>query len=86
MINQYDELESRCKVLGHPVSFHYCRTQTEGQACRHLLNCWFERFPIQEFAQAHLREEEIAALLSPPPSKLNTIIQLIEKARKTPPA
>ena len=32
------------------------------------------------------REEEIAALLSPPPSKLNTIIQLIEKARKTPPA
>ncbi len=86
MIDQYDELESRCRLLGHPVSFQYCRSQAEGHACRHLLNCWFERIPIEAYAQQYLTQEEIASLLSPPPSKLHTIIQLIEKAKKTPPA
>lgn len=69
-------------MLGHHVSFAYCRVQTDGRPCRRILDCWFEKFDIRSFVSEHFTAEQIEALLAPPPPKMATLLELIERARK----
>ena len=82
MIDQYDTLERRCPMLGHPIKFHYCRTTAKDTPCRKLMDCWFEQIPIQDFVNEHLTESQIAAMQQAPKPKMLSLIELIEKAKK----
>ncbi len=82
MISQYDHLEGPCFQLGHIVTFAYCRSTAGKQPCRRLFDCWFQRFPVQEFMQEHLDAEEPAELLRPAPPKLFSLLEMIERARR----
>ena len=77
-----DEREGYCRVLGHPVPFRYCRQLPEGQPCRLILDCWHERFDVQAFVRQHYTPEQVEAILAPPKTKLASIVELIEQARK----
>jgi hypothetical protein len=86
MINEHDQdLLPRCCRLGHEITFGYCRQETAGMPCRLILNCWWERFDVRSFLRAHLSEQAMAqveqAHSSPPPSKLMSLIDLVEKAK-----
>jgi hypothetical protein len=81
MIDQYDHLEIRCPMLGHPLNFHYCRTTTRAVPCRKLFDCWYERLPVQEFAAEFFDQQTIAAMVQPPPPKILSLLELIERAR-----
>ncbi|MCK5241546.1 hypothetical protein KAR34_03745 [bacterium] len=83
MIDKYDKQETRCRILGHEISFHYCRTQGEERLCRHILNCWFERLPVEAFLKEHYNPEALHTLWSPPAPKMHTLLELIEKAKQT---
>ncbi len=83
MIDQHDKLEKRCPMLGHPIHFHYCRTTTKDTPCRKIMDCWFEQIPIQEFVKEHFTEEMITAMEQPPKPKMLSLIELIEKAKKS---
>jgi len=79
---QHDWRRRRCPLLGHEITFAYCRSTDSGVPCRRILDCWWEQFDVEEFLRLHHGEEELRRILSPSPDKLTSIIDLIEKAKK----
>lgn len=84
MDTQHDERALRCRRLGHPVPFRYCRTESGERPCRLLLDCWWQTFDVLAWARENLPEEVVEQLENrpPPPNKMASIADLIEEARK----
>lgn len=82
MISQYDKLEIRCPMLGHSLHFSYCRSTVGENPCRRIFDCWFQRFPVQDFMQKHFSKEILDKLSAPPKAKMLSLIELIEQAKK----
>ena len=82
MDKQYDSAEIYCRKLGHHLAFKYCRTEREGYPCAKILDCWFEKLPIEKFVQQNYTESEIAAISAPAAPKVATLFDLIEQAKK----
>lgn len=83
MIEQYDDLSIRCPQLGGEVPFRYCRTTNENLPCRRIIVCWEFRIEISPFLRDHYNVEQIQQTLSPPSkSRMETILELIEKAKR----
>ncbi len=79
--DQFDEISGYCRMLGHYVPFHYCRTVQQDNPCAKILDCYFERFPIQDFLSSNYSESELSAINSTPPPKLHSILELVKKAQ-----
>jgi hypothetical protein len=87
MLNEHDQdVLLRCRRLGHEVAFGYCRQETSGKPCRLILDCWWEHFDVRAFLRAHLPEEAMVqverAAASPPPSKVLSLVELIQQAKE----
>ena len=87
MLTDHDQdVLPRCRRLGHEVSFGYCRQETGGRPCRLVLDCWWEHFDVRAFLQAHLPAAGMAqveqASVAPPPSKMASLLDLIQQARE----
>jgi len=67
------------------LTFGYCRQETRGKPCRLILDCWWERFDVRSFLQAHLPEEGMAQVeragAAPPPSKVLSLVEMIRQAK-----
>lgn len=83
MIEEYDNLLIRCPMLGGEVPFQYCRTLNDELPCRLIIICWEFRIEIGKFLSEHYSLEQIQKALAPPTkTRLETIVELIEKAKK----
>jgi len=82
MITEYDDLKIYCRMLGHPLRFSYCRSTDGSKPCSKILDCWFKRIPVQEFAEKNFSEEDLRLISGPPKNRLHSILELIEKAEK----
>jgi hypothetical protein len=83
MIEEHDALIIRCPQLGGEVPFRYCRTVNEDLPCRRIMVCWEFRIEISKFLSEHYSIDQIqSALASPNKTRLDTILELIEKAKK----
>jgi hypothetical protein len=83
MIEEYDNLIIHCPQLGGEVPFHYCRTINEDLPCRRILVCWEFRIEISKFLNENYSFDQIERALSPPTkTRIETILELIEKAKK----
>ncbi|OGV66869.1 MAG: hypothetical protein A3K18_30495 [Lentisphaerae bacterium RIFOXYA12_64_32] len=72
--------------MGHDVPLLYCRTQEQKTVCPKILDCWWEQFDIQAFLASVLTPSELNRLACPPPpAKLVSILDLIERARRCSP-
>ena len=74
--------EGYCRMLGHHLQFKYCRTVKDGLPCHKVLDCWFEQFPVEEFIKKNYTEEELKTILAPPPAKMDSLLDMIKKAKK----
>ena len=84
MIEEYDALIIHCLQLGGEVPFKYCRTMNEDLPCRRMMVCWEFRMRISKFLAEHYSIDQIQRALAPPTkTRLDTILELIEKAKKT---
>jgi hypothetical protein len=67
------------------LTFGYCRQETSGKPCRLILDCWWERFDVRSFLQAHLPEEGMAQVeragAAPAPSKVLSLVEMIQQAK-----
>jgi hypothetical protein len=75
----YDHLEVYCRKLGHTLPFKYCRIESNGLPCSKIMDCWFQRFPIQEYIQNNYSREEITRICSPSKSKMDYIHDLMNR-------
>ena len=83
MIEEFDSLVIYCSPLGE-VPFRYCRTVNEGLPCRRVVVCWEYRIEIMKFLNEHYSIDQIQRALAPPAkTRVETIVELIEKAKKT---
>ncbi len=82
MKDQHDSIEDYCRMLGHHLSFGYCRTMANGTPCFKILDCWFENFDVKSFIEEHYEPEEIKAFLTPPKPKMASLVELIQKAKE----
>ncbi len=76
-----DKRETYCRKLGHAVPFKYCRGTTGDLPCRLLPDCWYTQFDVAVWLAEHYAPEQITKILAPPPPKIASIVDLIEKAR-----
>jgi hypothetical protein len=83
MIEENDLLIIRCPQLGGEVPFSYCRTLNEDLPCRRIMVCWEFRIEISKFLSENYSIDQIQRALAPPTkTRLETILELIEKAKK----
>ena len=83
MIEEHDTLIIRCPQLGGEVPFKYCRTVNEDLPCRRIIICWEFKIEIPKFLGEHYMIDQIQRALAPPPkTRIETILELIEKAKK----
>jgi hypothetical protein len=82
-IEKYDSLEIRCRLLGHQVLFHYCRGSNRDLPCRKIMDCWWQRIEIETYLREHFTPEELnRSVFAKPKSKIDSLIELIEKAKR----
>ena len=86
MLNEHDQdVLPRCPRLGHELTFGYCRQEAGRKPCRLILDCWWERFDVRSFLQAHLTEEDMVQVeragAAPPPSKVLSLVEMIQQAK-----
>ncbi len=81
-MEQYDQLDGYCRMLGHYIPFRYCRTHQNGLPCKKILDCYFERIPIQDFIETHYTDEEKKTIFQESSPKMHSIIELIEQAKR----
>lgn len=83
MMEENDSLIIRCPQLGGEVPFKYCRTLNENLPCRKIIICWEFRLEIGKFLSDHYSFDQIQKALAPPSqTRIETILNLIEKAKK----
>lgn len=83
MIEEYDNKQIYCRMLGHPISFSYCRKCNIGTPCRSIYNCWFEYIDITTFMDEHFSTDLLEQIKAPPKDKTVSIHELIKKAKKS---
>jgi hypothetical protein len=83
LIEQYDDNPIRCPRIGGEVNFLFCRTENNMLPCRWIAGCWQGRMEIQTFLEDHYTEEEREQIFTPPKPKIESLLNLVEKAKKT---
>jgi hypothetical protein len=58
--------------------------EADRQPCLKVLDCWWERFDVVAYMQARLSPGAFEALATrrPPPNKVASLVDLIQKARE----
>jgi len=82
MIEEYDKKEGYCKILGHFLTFGYCRTTNKGLPCSKVLDCWFQHFPVEKFITENYSTEEHKKIFEPPKSKVLSLTEILERAQQ----
>jgi hypothetical protein len=86
MIEIHDDRVIHCPQLGGEVPFRYCRTVNETLPCRKIIPCWEFRMDIVQFLNDHFSSDEMQRFLAPPAkTRVETILDLIEQAKKIKP-
>ena len=78
----FDDEEGYCRILGHYLSFSYCRSCQESAPCFKILDCWFDKFDVRKFIEENYTTAEIEHFLQPPKPKVQTLLTLIQQAQK----
>jgi len=78
----HDQRSRRCPMLGHPLTFAYCRAPGSSRPCRKILDCWWETFDVEIFIRSCYGDESLEEIAAPPKEKVLTLLELIEQARK----
>jgi len=83
MIEEHDALIMRCPQLGGEVPFRFCRIVNEDLPCRRIIICWEFRIEIPKFLGENYSFDQIQRALAPPTkTRIETILELVEKAKK----
>lgn len=82
MIEQYDDETIRCPRVGGEVNFKFCRSENNMFPCRWIIGCWQNKMDINGFLKDHYSKDELDQAFAPRKSKLESLIGLVEKAKK----
>ncbi len=83
MEDSKNQLEQRCRRLGHIVKFKYCmECGDEDLPCSKIIDCWWEYFDIVGYIKNLLSEDAFTKLISTPKKpKVASLVDLIKQAQ-----
>ncbi len=81
MKTRHDNMNGYCRMLGHMLPFRYCRSVNNGLPCRKILDCWYDRFSVQDFLTENYREDELKSVFTGYRGRLGTILEIIDRAK-----
>jgi len=79
---QYDDRAMRCPRVGGEVNFRFCRFENNMLPCRFIVGCWQGQMDIEAFLDEQYSQEELDSIFTPPRPKMETLVDLMEKAKK----
>jgi hypothetical protein len=82
MIDENDRRTRHCPMLGHEVTFSYCRTPGGDIPCLKIFDCWWEAFDVTAFMKTNYPPDVISRITEPPKPKISSLLDLIENAKK----
>ena len=82
LIEQHDDKPIRCPRLGDEVNFKYCRIMNDRLPCSWIAGCWKTHIDIKTFLADHYSKEELDRIFAPPKPKIESLVELMEKAKK----
>jgi hypothetical protein len=50
--------------------------------CRWIVGCWQVRLDVNQFLEEHFSKEELKRIFVPPKPKIESLVELIEMAKK----
>lgn len=78
-----DDFMIRCRKLGNPVPFSYCRIENRGLPCFKTIDCWYDCFMVEDFLRLELEPDAWERIFNQPQRpKILTLLELIEEAKK----
>jgi hypothetical protein len=81
-MDQYDDKTIRCPRVGGEVNFRFCRFENNMLPCRWIVGCWEMRVDMNKFMTDHYSKEEMDRIFTPPKPKIESLLNLVEKAKK----
>jgi hypothetical protein len=79
----HEDKERRCPKLGGPVSFSYCRVESQGKPCSRSIQCWSRIFDVESYFRINMDDQEFCECFKDQGRpKLVTLVDLIEQARQ----
>lgn len=81
---QFDAVETYCPMLGHGLTFKYCRTMQLDLPCGRILDCWFDRLPIQQYIGDHYTNAEQEQVFQPLKPKMTALADIVKKVQPKP--
>jgi hypothetical protein len=82
VIEQHDDKTMRCPRVGGEINFRFCRFENNMLPCRFIVGCWQMQMDIEAFLDEHYSEEELNRIFASPRPKMETLVDLMEKANK----
>jgi len=82
LIEQHDDKTIRCPRVGGEVNFKFCRFENNMLPCRWIVGCWKMYLDINKFLEDHYSKEESDRIFASPKPKIQSLVGLIEKAKK----
>ncbi len=79
-IASHDADTKRCPMLGHELTFAYCRSPGQDVPCRKIFDCWWQDFDIAAFMHAHYPPATIEQVLAEKKPKVLSLIEIIQRA------
>ncbi len=78
-----DDIYIRCPKLGHQIFFSYCMHENAKLPCFKILDCWHSCFQVEKYLRETLTQKEWETTFTKPlKSKILTLVELIEQAKK----
>ena len=82
MKDEFDQQEGYCRMLGHFLTFAYCRSMNKGLPCSKVLDCWFQIFAVEEFINNNFSADEQKKIFQPPKPKVQSLTEILEQAQQ----
>jgi hypothetical protein len=80
-ITENDARKNYCPMLGHELTFSYCRSPGDTVPCRKIIQCWWEMFDVEAYMAEHFNQETIKTINQPAKDKMATLYDLIQQAK-----
>jgi len=68
-------------MLGHEITFQYCRSTTGNEPCKRIRDCWFDLIPIDGYIHQFFSDEQIQQMDTVRPPKTIQLFDLIKQAQ-----
>ncbi len=81
-MDQYDDKTIRCPRVGGEVNFRFCRFENNMLPCRWIVGGWEMRVDMNKFMTDHYSKEEMDRIFTPPRPKIESLLNLVEDAKK----